>query len=141
MFHQYTNIYTKIITLMKVCQSWVFTPPNSPFFVRIFFIFEENPVGNLIFSITSLTSLIFYFMSNHWRVLIFLESPSLFQRITLCNAWLASLMSLQILTIFSLSLLPSIIHHKVFVTFFLMCIVSNKWTIFICFWRGTHLWL
>jgi hypothetical protein len=41
-------MYTKIITLMKVSQSCVFTPPNSPFFVKILFMFEEKHVGNLI---------------------------------------------------------------------------------------------
>ena len=132
MFHQYRKIYTKIITLIKVCQSWVFTPPNSPFFVRIFFMFEENPMGNLIFSITSFTSLIYCSLNNHWRELIFWPSALPFEWITLCIAWLASLMSLQIFTIFSLSLLPSKIFHNIFVTFFPMCIVSKKWTIYRC---------
>ena len=47
-YDQYRNMYTKIITLMKVCQSCVFTLPNSHFFVKILFMFEEKHVGNLI---------------------------------------------------------------------------------------------
>jgi hypothetical protein len=38
-----------IITLMNVCQSCVLTPPKLPFFIKIFCMFDENPVGNLIF--------------------------------------------------------------------------------------------
>ena len=103
---------------------------HQHFFVRIFFMFEQNLVGNLIFSITYLTYFICCFVNNHGRALIFWVSPSLFEQITLCIAWLASLMSLQILTFLSLSLLPSDIFHKVSIMFFSMCIVSNKWTIY-----------
>jgi hypothetical protein len=41
--------YNLLITLMNVCHSCVLTPPKSPFFVKIFCMFDENPVGNLIF--------------------------------------------------------------------------------------------
>ena len=125
------NIYIWIlkwlITLTKVCQSCVFTPPNSPFFVKIFFMFEHKTVGNLIFWMTFFTPFLCFYVNNHGRLF---WSPSLFDRITLSIAWLASRMSLQILTIFSLSLLPAMIRHNVSVTFFPICIVSNKWTIF-----------
>ena len=131
MFHQCTNIYNKIITLMNICQSWVFMPPNSPFFVKDILYVWRNLVGNIIFSITSLTSFLCYSINNHERALIFLSSPLLLEWIALCIAWLAS-MPLQILTIFSLFLLPSKVLHKVYVTFFSMCILSNKWTISRC---------
>jgi hypothetical protein len=41
--------YNLLITLMNVCHSCVLTPPKSPFFVKIFLMFDENPIGNLIF--------------------------------------------------------------------------------------------
>ena len=49
---------TIIINLMKTCQSCVLTPTTSPFLVMIFFKFAQKPVGNLIFHITSLTTLL-----------------------------------------------------------------------------------
>ena len=49
---------TIIITLIKTCQSCVLTLEKSPFLVMIFFKFAQNPVGNLIFRITSLTTLL-----------------------------------------------------------------------------------
>ena len=49
---------TIIFTFMKTCQSCIFTPSKSPLFVMIFFIFAQNPVGNLIFCITSLRTLL-----------------------------------------------------------------------------------
>ena len=109
-----------------------FYPPNSPFFVKIFFMFEEKPVGNLILWMTSFTSFLCCSVNKNGR-LFWSSTPSdLFEyRITLWIAWLTSWMSVQILTIFSLSLLPSMIHHNVSITFFPICIVSKKWDIFI----------
>jgi hypothetical protein len=41
--------YNLLINLMNVCQSCVLTPAKSPFLVKIFCMFDENPVENLIF--------------------------------------------------------------------------------------------
>ena len=90
---------------MKVCQSCVFTPPNSPFFVKILFMFEAKPVGNLILWMTSFTSFLCWFFNNHGGLFWSSNPYDLFEyRITLHIAWLASWMSVQFLTIFSLSL-------------------------------------
>ena len=114
---------------MKVCQSWVFTPPNSPFFIKILFMFEANPIGNLIFRMSSFTILLCCSINNQGR-LVFCSRPSPLELIiTLCKAWLASRMSQQIFPILSLSILPSNIHHNNSIMFFPICIVSNKWNI------------
>ena len=60
---------------MKVCQSCVFTPTNSPFFVKILFMFKEKPMGNLILQMASFTSLLYFFVNNHGRLF---WSPSQF---------------------------------------------------------------
>ena len=124
--------YNLLITLMNVCQSCVLTPPKSPFLVKIFCMFDENPVGNLIFRMTSFTILLCCSINNQGILLFCSRRFPLKLIITLCNAWLASWMSLQIFPILSLSILPSKIHHNNFVTFFPICIVSNKWTICRC---------
>jgi len=125
----YNNL---LITLMNVCQSCVLTPPKSPFLVKIFCMFDENPVGNLIFRMTSFTIFLCCSINNQGR-LVFCSRPSPLELIiTLCKAWLASRMSQQIFPILSLSVLPSNIHHNNFVMFFSICIVSNKWTICRC---------
>ena len=49
---------TIIITFMKTCKSCIFTPMKSPFFVMIFFMFAQNPIGNLIFHVTYFTTLL-----------------------------------------------------------------------------------
>ena len=49
---------TIIITFMKTCQSCVFTLAKSSLFVMIFFMFTQNLVGNLIFHVTSFTTLL-----------------------------------------------------------------------------------
>jgi hypothetical protein len=138
--HTDNEIYYRLmITLMNVCQSCVLTPAKSPFFIKIFFMFDEKPVGNLIFFMTSLTILLCCSVKHQGR-LIFCWWPSPLElMITLCNAWLASWMSLQIFPIFSLSVLPSNIHHNIFVMFFPICIVSNKWTICRCSYYGNLL--
>lgn len=120
--YQNRNTCTKIITLMKLCQSWVFTPPNSPFFVNILLMFEENLVGNLILWMTSFIALHCFSINNHGRELI-VWSLLLFSWTTLHNAWFPSLMSLQILIIFYLLLLPSKIHHNIYIKFFLISII------------------
>ena len=74
----YSNIYTRIITLMKICQSCVFTPPRSPFLVKIFFMLEQNPLGNLIFHMTSYTSLLLCSINNLGSEIILILSPFLF---------------------------------------------------------------
>ena len=48
--------YILLITLMNVCRA--LTPPKSPFLVKIFCMFDENSVGNLIFWMTSFTILL-----------------------------------------------------------------------------------
>ena len=94
-------MYTKIITLMKVCQSCFLTPPNSPFFIKIFFMFESKPMGNLILWMTSFTSLLCFSVNNHGRLFRSSNPSYLFEyRITLRIAWLASWMSVQILKFF-----------------------------------------
>ena len=124
--------YNLLITLMNVCQSCVLTMPKSPFLVKIFCMFDENPVGNLIFRMTSFTILLCCSINNQGR-LVFCSRPSpLDLIIKLFNAWLASWMSQQIFPILSLSVLPSNIHHNKSVMFFPICIVSNKWTICRC---------
>ena len=56
---------TIIIILMKTCQSCVLTPAKSPFLVIIFFEFSKKPVGILIFHITSLTTLLCFYVNIH----------------------------------------------------------------------------
>ena len=68
---------TIIITLMKTCQSCVLTPAKSPFFVMIFFKFSQNIVGNLIFRITSLTTLLCYSVNIHGIEFILILYPFL----------------------------------------------------------------
>ena len=119
----------EIITLMNVCHSWVLTPPKSPFFFQIFCTFDEKLVENLIFWMTYFISFICSSINNHGRLIIFWHSSPTLELITLCNAWLDSAMSLQFFPILSLSVLPSKILHIIYVTFFLIRIVSNKWAI------------
>ena len=124
--------YNLLITLMNVCQSCVLTLPKSPFLVKIFCMFNENPIGNLIFQMTSFTIFLCCSINNQGR-LVFCSRPSPLELIiTLCKAWLASRMSQQIFPILSLSVLPSNICHNNSVMFFPMCIVSNKWTMCRC---------
>ena len=66
---------TIIITLMKKCQSCVFTTTKSLFFVIIFFNFAQKPMGNLIFCITSLTTLLCYSVNIHGIEFILTCSP------------------------------------------------------------------
>ena len=78
--HQNTNKYINnymhaiIITFMKIFLSCVFTPAKSPFFVMIFFMFEQNPLGNLIFRMTSFTTLLCYSNNNHGSEFILIWS-------------------------------------------------------------------
>ena len=121
--------YNLLITLMNVCQSCVLTPPKSPFFIKIFCIIDENPIRNLIFWMTCFTILLCCSVNNQ-GILVFCSWPSPLELIiTLFKAWLASRMSQQIFPILSLSVLPSNIHHNNYVMFFLICILSNTWTI------------
>ena len=108
-----------------------FDPRKITFFM-IFFKFTQNPVGNLIFCITSLTTLLLCSVNIHGIEFILIWSPLLWNWMMSFIAWLDSWMSLQILTIFSFSLLPSNIHHNVSATFFLIWIVSNIWAICWC---------
>jgi hypothetical protein len=62
--------YNLLITLMNVCQSCVLTPPKSPFFVKIFCMFDKNLVGNLIFRMTSFTILLCCFVVGRLFVVI-----------------------------------------------------------------------
>ena len=68
---------TIIITLMKTCQSCVLNFAKSPFFVMIFFKFAQNPVGNLFFRITSLTTLLCFSVNIHGIEFILTWSPLL----------------------------------------------------------------
>jgi hypothetical protein len=63
--------YNLLITLMNVCQSCVLTPPKSPFLVKIFCMFDENPVRNLIFQMTSFTTLLCCSINNQGRLVFF----------------------------------------------------------------------
>ena len=129
--HTNKEIYYKLlITLMNVCQSCVLTPPKSPFLVKIFCMFNENPVRNLIFRMTSFTILLCCSVNNQGRLVFCSWLSPLELIITLCNAWLTSYMSQQIFPILSLSVLPSNIILNNFVMFFPICIVSNRWTIY-----------
>ena len=123
---------TIIITLKKTCQSCVLTPAKSPFFVMIFFKFAQNPVGNLIFCITSLTTLLCCSVNIHGIEFILTWSLLLWNWMTSFITWLLSWMSLQAFTALSFSLLSSNSHHNVSITFFPICIVSNKWAICRC---------
>ena len=66
---------TIIITLMKTCQSCVLTPTKSPFLVMIFFKFAQKLMGNLIFRITSLTTLLCCSVNIHGIEFILTCSP------------------------------------------------------------------
>ena len=122
---------TITITLMKTCQSCVLTPAKSPFLVMIFK-FAQKPVGNLIFRITSLTTLLCYSVNIHGIEFILTWSPLLWNWMTSFIAWFLSWISLQAFTTLSFSLLSSNSLHNVSVTFFPICIVSNKWAICRC---------
>jgi hypothetical protein len=78
--------YNLLITLMNVCQSCVLTSPKSPFFVKIFCMFDENPVGNLIFQMTSFTILLCCSVNNQGRLILCSRPSPLKLIITLCNA-------------------------------------------------------
>ena len=79
---------------MNACESWVLTRPKSPVCVKIFCMFDENPVGNLIFWMTYFISFLCCFVNNHGRIIF--QSPSTpLEIITLCNAWLDYAMSLK----------------------------------------------
>ena len=123
---------TIIINFMKTCQSCVFTPAKSPFFVMIFFKFAQNPMGNLIFCINSFTTLLCCSVNIHGIELILIWSLLLWNLMASFIAWFPSWMSLQTFTSFSFSLLSSNSHHNVSVTFLLICIVSNRWSICRC---------
>ena len=123
---------TIIITLMKTCQSCILTPTKSPFFVMTFFKFAQNSVENLIFHITSLTTLLCCFVNIHGIGFILIWSLLLWNWVTSFIAWLHYWMSLQTFTILSFSLLSSSSRHNVSVTFLAICIVSNKWAICRC---------
>ena len=123
---------TIIINLMKTCQSCVLTPTKSPFLVMIFFKFAQNPVGNLIFRITSLTTLLYCSVNIHGIEFILTWSLLLWNWMRSLIAWFPSWMSMQAFTILSFSLLSSSSRHNVSVTFFPICIVSNKWAICRC---------
>jgi hypothetical protein len=60
--------YNLLITLMNVCQSCVLTLPKSPFLVKIFCMFDENPIGNLIFRMTSFTIFLYCSVNNQGRL-------------------------------------------------------------------------
>ena len=120
---------TIIITLMKTCQSCVLTPTKSPLLVMIFFKFAQNPMGNLIFRITSLTKLLCCSVNIHGIEFILTCSPLVWNWMTYFIAWLLSWMYLHTFTTLLFSLLCSSSCHKVSVTFFPICIVSNKWAI------------
>ena len=124
---------TIIITLMKTCQSCVLTPTKSPFLVMIFFEFAQNLVGNLfIFRINSSTTLLCCSVNIHGIEFILTCSLLVWNWMTSFISWLLSWMSLQAFTILSFSLLSSSSHHNVSITFFSICIVSNKWAICRC---------
>ena len=78
------------------------------------------------FRMTSFMALLFCFVNIQGRTLALIWSPLLFGSTIFFIAWLKSQISLQILTSFSLSCLPSNIFHSVSITFFQLCIVSNK---------------
>ena len=118
------------LTLMKVCQSCVFSlGPNSLFLDMRLLIFIANPLGSWIFPMTYFMALLCYFVNNQGRAFALMWSPLLFDSMIFFIAWLESSFLLQILASFSLSHLPSNIFHSVLITFFPICIVSNKCTI------------
>jgi hypothetical protein len=78
--------YNILITLMNVCQSCVLTPPKSPFLVNIFCMFDENPVGNLIFHMTSFTILLCCSVNIQGRLVFYSRPSPLELIITLCKA-------------------------------------------------------
>ncbi len=77
--------YNLLITLMNVCQSCVLTPQKSPFFVNIFCMFDKNPVGNLIFRMTSFKILLYYSINNQGRLVFYIRPSPLELIRTLCN--------------------------------------------------------
>ena len=123
---------TIIITLMKTCQSCVLTPAKSPFLVMIFFKSAQNPVGNLIFHITSLTTLLCCSINIHGIEFILTYSPLVWNwwRLSLHGCFLECLCKLS--QLYLSVLLSSRSHHKVSVTFFPIWIVSNIWEICRC---------
>ena len=123
---------TIIIILMKTCQSCVLTPAKSPFLVMIFFKFAQNPVGNLIFRITSLTTLLCCSVKIHGIEFILTCSLLVWNWMMSFIAWFLSWISLHTFTTLYFSLPSSSSRHKVSVTLFLICIVSNKWAICRC---------
>ena len=123
---------TIIITLMKMCQSCVLTPAKSPFSVIIFFQFAQYPVGNLIFHITYLTTLLCCSINIHGIEFILTCSSLVWNWMKSFISWFLSWMYFQAFTILSFSLLSSSSHHNVLVTFFPICIVLNKWEICRC---------
>ena len=122
---------TIIITFLNRCQPRVFTPTKSLFFVIIFFLFTQNPVGNLIFRMNSFTKLCCS-VNIHGSEFLLIFLLLLWNWMTYFIAWFPSWMSLQILTSIYFSLLPSNIFHNVPVTFFPICTVSNIWAIHRC---------
>ena len=80
----------------------------------------------LFFFMTSFNASLCCSVNNQGRALVFMQSLLLFDSMEAFSAWLDSWMSVQILAICSLSCLPSNIFHSVSVTFFPICIASNK---------------
>ena len=119
-------MHTVIITFMKICQSCFFTPAKSPFFVMIFIMFTQNPMGNLFFHVTSFTTLLCRSINIHGSDFILIWSLFLWNWMTSSIACFPSWLPLKILTILSLSLLPSNIHHNVSPTFFLILYQTNE---------------
>ena len=83
---------TTIITFMKTCQLCVLTLAKSPLFVMIFFMFAQNPVGNLIFRMTSFTTLLCCSISIHGSEFILIWSMFLWNWMTYfiacrCKFW------------------------------------------------------
>ena len=69
--HNNNNYLDEDMTIM------CFDPPKSLFSVMIFFKFAQNPVGNLIFRITSLTTLLCCSVNIHGIEFILTCSPLL----------------------------------------------------------------
>ena len=109
-----------------------FDPRKITFFVMIFFKFTQNPVGNLIFRITSLTTLLCCSVNIHGIEFILTCSPLLWNWMMSFVAWFLYWIYLQDFTTLSFSLLSSSTRHKVSITFLPICIVWNKWAIYRC---------
>ena len=123
---------TIIITLMKTCQSCVLTPAKSPFLVMIFFKFAQILVSKFNFPHYFFDNIALLLRKHPWNW-VYINLFSIGMKLDdVFHCMVAFLNVLQYFKTLSLSLLSCSSHHKVSVTFFPICIVSNKWAICRC---------